>query len=571
MGKFITVIVFAVGSLTCSQETTQAKFVSADQQKISVGGSCHLKEFLIEKVHAKKWKILYGFADNNYCGQAFKSRTAQLENMVLNSIASWLSPLQDKEAIISLDNIKLEERMTTSISPSQDWRKTIVPTEGELPDLSIVFYCKAGRSNINYTQCSNTYEPAAPEIHMYSSGLYYPNVGYPERIFHHEMGHAFALGDTYIDSALTPASGKFNKSTGGPPNTIGKQPTSVMNHCSQCRGMFDLAPDDITAIKWLYRYYVDKSVTFCDCPYDYVYERETGGCRPEYPLIFAIKGGSEYWGELVKYGEDVNKQDGLGNTALHYAAANKKHLPRQYTNFLRHMPAFGMVYDDAIVNQSGYTAQQIYDADAPRNLLYHPNDFAAAKEEHQKKILALCSPLTDWLELRTAIKENKLAEVERLLPKISSDYVNRQDGLSRSAMHYATLSFYHQKNDFDAEKISDCKEVVRLLLERDDVDLHVKSIFDKKPFATLVGGHSWLLESCMTSRDDLNFYDHEVIRYLLDIGQTTGINPGGIDADAAINALPSGYKEHWCDIIEYLVRRRAESPPRVTYEGNKTE
>lgn len=87
---------------------------------------------------------------------------------------------------------------------------------------------------------------------------------------------------------------------------------------------------------------------------------------------------------------------------------------------------------------------------------------------------------------------------------------------------------------------------MRLLLERDDVDLHVKNIFDKKPFANLVGGHSWLLESCMTSRDNLNFYDR------LDIGQTTGINPGGIDADAAINALPSGYKEHWCDIIEYL-------------------
>ena len=573
MGKFIIVIIFAVGSLTCAQETMQTKFVTFDQGMIAAGSSCYTREILIKKVHAKEWKVLYGFADNNYCDQAFSNKTAQLENMILNSITSWLSPLQDKEGIISRHNIKLEERMTASVSPDQDWRKTIVPVEDKTHDLSIVFYCKDGTASAISTRCNATSDPDAPEINMYIYNLHNsPNLkNYYDRVLHHEMGHAFGLDDTYVHHMLGQNSNKFNKSTGGNPNRIGQQPDSVMSGCSQCEGAFDLAPDDIAGIKWLYRYHVDKSVTFCDCPYDYVYESETAGCRPEYPLTFAIKGGSESWSDLIGYSsEDVNRRDNFGNTALHYAAANKEHLPQQYTDFLIYIPIFDLVYDDTIVNQLGYTAQQIYDADNPRSLLYHPDDLATDKEEHQRKIAAVCSSVADWLELRTAIKETNLAEVERLLPNMNSDYINRQDFVTGSVLHYATQFFAHHDNDFDAEKISDCKEIVRLLLERPDVDLHIKNQNGQKPFATLIGRQSWLLRGCFASRDSLKVYN-DIIYYLFDLGQITEINAYGIDVNAAISSLPSGYTEHWCDIIEYLVRRRAESPVSVMHYDDKNE
>ena len=85
---------------------------------------------------------------------------------------------------------------------------------------------------------------------------------------------------------------------------------------------FQLSEDDKSGIIWLYMYlYEDQPVEDCFFP-DYVYEEETRGCRPKYPVIFEVRHGlPRTVREVVRHDPtlDINARDAAGNTALHHA------------------------------------------------------------------------------------------------------------------------------------------------------------------------------------------------------------------------------------------------------------
>ena len=148
----------------------------------------------------------------------------------------------------------------------------------------------------------------------------------------HELGHAFGMGDTYVSHNRPPKTS--GKSRGGLTETIGIQPASNMSFRYRKHAAKDkntqrkklrkeyLTEDDKKGIVWLYKvFYEDLPLTD---PYfsDYIFEEDTSGFRPKYPLLFEIKQGfQEYAIEIIKDDPnmDINVRDESGRTALDYA------------------------------------------------------------------------------------------------------------------------------------------------------------------------------------------------------------------------------------------------------------
>lgn len=175
-----------------------------------------------------------------------------------------------------------------------------------------------------------------PQIHMYQAHRLVSTrrgVTNQKRYYlstlHHEMGHVFGLGDTYIEQG-NDTYWHHNESEGGNSKTVGRQPLSVMNSSYLLALNEDLqlqlGEDDIAGIKWLYKYFITKNIDVDDCPADYLFENSTKGCRPRYPLIFAIKQNDWDTAKVILDNRhddpttNINQQDELGNSALHYAA-----------------------------------------------------------------------------------------------------------------------------------------------------------------------------------------------------------------------------------------------------------
>ena len=140
----------------------------------------------------------------------------------------------------------------------------------------------------------------------------------------HEMGHIFGLADTYLPGVDW---GKPELDKGGPDSTKGTQPSAAMSGLTAFhRGGGLLGRDDKNGIVWLYkRRYEGLALKDCFFP-DYELEKDPLGCRPQYPLIFALKHGAEVQAIIVlrdDAGLDVNVRDADGMTALHHAVLNK--------------------------------------------------------------------------------------------------------------------------------------------------------------------------------------------------------------------------------------------------------
>ena len=192
-----------------------------------------------------------------------------------------------------------ELRLKSNLEQFRDGDDTYIPLDddqllGPVDVLSIIFYCRQGRS------FARVYGFFPIEIHMHQEDNVYAGITDQKKFdlttLHHEVGHAFGLGDTYIerDDRKAEVISHYNISDGGSDYTIGKQPLSVMNASRQIGFNYmteelQLGADDIAGINWLYDYRMFRDIALSDCPADYLYEHSTKGCRPRYPLIFAVK------------------------------------------------------------------------------------------------------------------------------------------------------------------------------------------------------------------------------------------------------------------------------------------
>ncbi len=319
----ILLLSMVMGIAACheGQPAAETKFVALDQERgYWFGGP----PFLIKKVHRPQLRIAYGFAGNNHCGNRFKGRYGeQLLNSVSASLRVWLGALAGQTNIV--DNFVYELREVRLSSP--------VPSLGygwfdAKPDLAIIFHCHRGRSFMRTNPFPTLHMLQATDIsdHNRMTALR----RYRASTLLHELGHAFGLGDTYVDSsrwARRVRMKRYNRSTGGTSTTTGEQPVSVMNHhrnvALDADGALQLTADDHDGMQWLYARYISKKTRRRSCPSDYRREHTTKGCVPIHAFIYAAK--QRNWTVVRRILQDdkdidINTQDKLGNTALHYAA-----------------------------------------------------------------------------------------------------------------------------------------------------------------------------------------------------------------------------------------------------------
>ena len=336
----LLVVVIGVG---CSPEenTAAAKFTALPQEWDGRDDKDGSKDpwlralgdgFLIGKVGLQEWRIIYGYEDNNGCDGAFVGTTEQeLLQTVSESLRVWMSPLAaiaGNRQLIDVSNVRYEKRETVFkqafhypdyVARTHEFR--VDESERFVLALGIIFYCDKGGSYAHAADINGNY---FPKLHIFpwkpdedtlaiykDSDLieknYLPPLktetyqAYQRTTVHHEMGHAFGLGDTYAVAS----NHRFNKSTGGSQITAGKQPISVMAINSPVgltpEGKLTLTQDDIEGIKWLYRYYTydpDKGgfdIEVSDCPAEYVHDKEeTKGCVPEDIFAFEFKYGNAH-------------------------------------------------------------------------------------------------------------------------------------------------------------------------------------------------------------------------------------------------------------------------------------
>ena len=433
----------------------ETKFVAFDQERgYWFGGP----PFLIKKVHARQWHIAYVFADNNRCGNRFSGRYGeQLLAGVSSTLRVWLGALADKQNVV--DDFRYELRRA---------RPARFPLHYSLlekkPDLAIVFYCHRGRSfmRTNPVPSLHILRASDDSDHNRLTDLRY----YRASTLLHELGHAFGLGDTYVDkSKLARRLKRYNHSDGGAKTTTGKQPIAIMNHHHHValdnKGGLRLAADDRDGMQWLYGRYIAKDTKRKNCPHDYNHERSTKGCAPVYQLIFAVKHG--VWrvvDDLLSDDADIdiNTQDELGNTALHYAVRATQGNDLYY--YLLDKGA-----DDSIRNHAGDTA-----AELRRKNTAVPRDLAVAIVNELKLRGAVA--YATWL-LDYAVRRD-VAVANRALDSIGAD-INRSDRSKMVMLHYASNSGYVR--------------LLQLLLQQPGIDVNLRSALGNSAlhFAAVTG------------------------------------------------------------------------------------
>ena len=248
----------------------------------------------VAKVHEPHWDIAYKYGDD--CPPEARNDDEALTAAVTEALQIWLQPLRDyaKRPIVA------------------DFRYHL-NADRRVVDLSVIFYCKLGQSGAGVGGLP-------PEINMRDGVQVTPAF---MSFLVHEMGHTFGLADTYLRGLDW---GKPELDKGGADHTKGTQPSSIMAGEDKHRGGGLLGRDDKNGIIWLYKAtYEGLALRDCFFP-DYELEEDPLGCRPKYPLIFALKHGAEVLAIVVlrdDAGLDVNVRDADGMTALHHAVLNK--------------------------------------------------------------------------------------------------------------------------------------------------------------------------------------------------------------------------------------------------------
>lgn len=353
------VLLIIISACAVVDNESDSKFVAFVQQ--DSGGTNIDAKFLIKGVHKSAWQIGIGFADNNDCAGSFSPRhKGELQAGISEAFRVWLASLADKPRIVNNFNyLSLDSYVATIIQRRSVY---LLRKNNSAFDLQIVIRCERGRS---FAFRRSGQEPV---INLFRGSLINASSAvtslrqYYKVILLHEIGHAFGLGDTYIDQHNV---FRYSRSDGGSRLTAGKQPLAIMNAIYQANPAYyqgyRLGADDVAGIKWLYRYYVEKSINSVrECLGDYTYEQSTKGCRPRHRLIFAVKQGDLLTvRNLLKDDQtiDLAEKDNLGNTALHHAAKQSRRHGKHLYLFLQKRFS---ERQRGIRNLAGQTADDIY-------------------------------------------------------------------------------------------------------------------------------------------------------------------------------------------------------------------
>ena len=277
-----------LGCLLLSMPPAAQGFIAFEHER----GQRH--EIMIDKVHEPHWDIAYRYADD--CPPEKRNNGAALTAAVTEALQIWLQLLRDYTPRPIVNDFRYHL--------NANWNAV---------DFDIIFFCVIGASfaavgdGVPYIELHEGTEINPP----FMASLV------------HEIGHIFGLADTYLRFEDW---GKPEFDKGGLDSTKGTQPASRMAGVSGFhRGGGLLGRDDKNGIVWLYKHrYEGLALRDCFFP-DYELEVAPLGCRPKYPLIFALKYGHEVVAIITLRddpGLDVNGRDADGMTALHHAVLN---------------------------------------------------------------------------------------------------------------------------------------------------------------------------------------------------------------------------------------------------------
>ncbi len=255
---------------------------------------------MVDSVHEPHWDISYSYGAD--CPAEQRNNDNALTEAITAVLQMWLQPLREYEnkqgKIVADFRYLLGERLPGS-------------------HLSVVFHCDQRDNSSAFIG-----EKVAPLIRMRKGTQV---VGSFMFILAHEVGHAFGLADTYIPEAKRDELQHLDK--GGLDSGLGTQPASAMMLASGLNKDGEmLGRDDKNGVLWLYKQRYE-GLSLKDCFFDdYELEHVPLGCRPKYPLIFAIKYGLEI-GAIIVLEQDenlaVNARDAEGMTALHHAVQHR--------------------------------------------------------------------------------------------------------------------------------------------------------------------------------------------------------------------------------------------------------
>ena len=273
---------------------------------------------LINSVHDEHWDIAYTFDED--CPPERRAEAKKIEDAITLALQTWLQPLREIETEAPIVNEFRFQQLHE------------LPPELAHLDLVVVDTCKRGRSAAG----GSPIDPPIVVMRVVDINNIYMTT------LVHEIGHTIGLGDTYVDRPMKPSVTK-----GGLDATVGTQPASAMSvHLHNHTGHY-ISEDDINGIIWLYKAtYEDLDPANCLYP-NYVLEKDPLGCVPKHPLIFEIRQGYETYAlDILRDDEniDVNVQNGIGLSALHYAVMDRS--TRVFEALLEH-PGLNVNLPDA--------------------------------------------------------------------------------------------------------------------------------------------------------------------------------------------------------------------------------
>ena len=255
----------------------------------------HQSDITVDKVHELHWDVAYSYGDD--CLPEERNNDEALTAAVTEALQIWLQPLRDYTPRPIVNDFRYRLNVGR-----------------EDADFTIVFFCKIAGS---FAWVGGGF----PRIDLRQGTEITPDF---MASLVHEMGHIFGLADTYLRFEDW---GNQELDKGGADSTKGTQPDSAMSLLTTFhKGGGMLGRDDKIGIVWLYKVaYEGLGLRDCFFP-DYELEKDPLGCRPKYPLIFALQHGAEIIPLLIlreDAGLDVNVRDADGMTALHHAVLNK--------------------------------------------------------------------------------------------------------------------------------------------------------------------------------------------------------------------------------------------------------